>query len=547
MCPQNRHRCQQCNKLLSPTQKFCNITCQTRFEQRTEKFCVICNKSLGRIHTNKKTCSNTCRGLLRRREAREIRICGVCKSSFETYKKTKKLYCSDACRRVINALPETNAKRQHTIQSTNMQRYGVPYTSQTDTWKRNVSQKMIDRYADLDVKQTMVDKIKDTKRRRYGNPNYNNLKKATQTLLDRYNVTNWNETTSFKRTFFDKAMKRIAPFVRPMFSFEEYMGVDHQYTFQCVTCNHIFTDTANNARIPRCKQCFPNRSGSSQYEDELCAFITTHYTDPIERNTRTIIAPKELDVYVPDRRLAIEFNGLYWHSEIGGGKDKHYHMQKLQLCRAKGIQLLQIGELDWIYKRPIVESVILYALGQSRNIYARACTIRPLSAKTCNQFLNENHLQGGDKSSIRYGLYHHETLVAVMTFGKSRYDKLYEYELLRFCNIQGHRVVGGFSKLFTHFKRSHQPTSVVSYANKMYYSGQSYQSAGFIYAGDTPPGYQYIDAQYTHTMSRLLYQKHKLPTILDKYDMTLTEWENMQLNGYDRIWDCGNTKWIWSH
>lgn len=287
------------------------------------------------------------------------------------------------------------------------------------------------------------------------------------------------------------------------------------------------------------------RNSMSIGEYEISCFLKTLHINYIPNN-RNIIAPLELDFYLPDHNLAIEFNGNYWHSELQG-KDKHYHLNKTQLCHEKGIQLIHIFESEWLLKQDIIKSRLQNALGQSKKIFARKCQIVNVSTTTRRQFLESNHLQGNVGSRVNYGLTYKDELVAVMTFGKTRFSKKYEYELLRFATKCGTNVVGGASRLFKHFTNEVKPTTVVSYGDLRFGTGRLYQKLGFDFLHNSKPNYFYFHKSDALTLqSRIKFQKHKLENLLETFDPELTEWENMYKNDYNRIWDCGNSVWVWT-
>ena len=181
-------------------------------------------------------------------------------------------------------------------------------------------------------------------------------------------------------------------------------------------------------------------------------------------NDRKTLDGLELDIVLPKNNLAIECNGNYWHTELQG-KDKHYHLNKTVECEKKNIQLLHILESEWIDKSDIWKSIINSKLGLSNRIYARKCEIKEiLDPKIKNDFLECNHLQGKDRSSIKLGLYYQRELVSVMTFCKSRFNKNYEWEISRFASLLDTTIIGGASKLLSHFKKVYNPKSIITYA-----------------------------------------------------------------------------------
>jgi len=303
--------------------------------------------------------------------------------------------------------------------------------------------------------------------------------------------------------------------------------------FQQIPNNHL-----NGAGCPKCANV-----GPSNGELEVLEFIKSIYDGEVLSSERSLIAPKELDVVIPGKGIAIEFNGLYWHSEASG-KDKNYHLDKTKACEAKGYQLIHIFENEWINKREIVESRLKAKLGLTeRRIYARKCKIIEVDSSTAKKFMDENHIQGKCVSSINLALEFENEVVAVMTFGKSRYSKAYDWELLRFANKLNTTVVGGASKLFKHFTKNN-PGSITSYSDKRWNNGKVYSAIGMKHIHTSPPCYWYFlsgDKIY----HRSKFQKHKLSKLLDNFDPNLSESKNMILNGYNRIFDCGNAVFVY--
>lgn len=292
----------------------------------------------------------------------------------------------------------------------------------------------------------------------------------------------------------------------------------------CTICNpigsHIFKSTSNE-------------------EQELYDYISSLYDGIIIRNDRTVLSNKELDIYLPGKKLAFEFDGLYWHNEIT--KPNNYHVSKTNECESKGIQLIHVFEDDWRYKQDIVKSRIRSLLGLTEKIYARKCELKPVSSKDASVFLNDNHLQGTVNSKYRYGLYYNNELVSLMTFGKSRFGNI--VEMHRFCNKRDVTVIGGASRLFSHFITEHpEITEIESFADRCWSIGNLYEKIGFKKEGITAPAYYYIIDYVRH--NRMEFQKHKL--VKAGFDKTMSEHEIMLSREIYRIYDCGNIKYVYS-
>jgi hypothetical protein len=306
---------------------------------------------------------------------------------------------------------------------------------------------------------------------------------------------------------------------------------EHGY-FEQTPSNHL-----QGAGCPKCNRF-------NQKEESLYDFIKSNYNGNIQKSNRSILNGKELDIYLPELKMAFEFNGLYWHSELY--KDKNYHINKTKKCLEKNIQLIHIWEDDWDNKRDIVESIILNKIGKSEKIWARKCEIREVDNKSFRDFLIKNHIQGFVGSKVKLGLFYNKELVSLMTFGSLRRSlgqksKDSNWELLRFSNKIGYTIIGGASKIFKYFLNNFEIDSIISYSDNSRGIGNLYKLLNFKFVNDTTPNYYYIvDSLRSH---RFNWRKDIL--VSDGFDPTKTEVQIMNERGYYRIWDCGNKKWIY--
>lgn len=277
-------------------------------------------------------------------------------------------------------------------------------------------------------------------------------------------------------------------------------------------------------------------------ETEIYNYIKEIYGGEIDRTIRTILKDgKELDIYIPDMKLAIEHNGMYWHQERKG-KHRTYHLNKTKECNENGIQLLHIFEEEWDDKKDIVKSIIASKFGINEKIYARKCKIQTVNKDDEKLFLEANHIQGYIPSKVCLGLYYNNELVQVMSFGKPRFSKKYNTELLRLATLLYKNVIGGAQKLIKHYIKTYEPDSIISYCDLRLFTGDVYNKMNFQFSHNSDPGYYYVD-QYGKTYNRLQFQKSKLEKKLKTYDPTLTADANMINNGFHKIWDCGNGVW----
>jgi hypothetical protein len=293
----------------------------------------------------------------------------------------------------------------------------------------------------------------------------------------------------------------------------------------------------------RCPAC----AGSlSKIEADVREYVQSLGVECLLNKQNIIPSKLELDIYIPKHSLAIELDGLYTHSENTGKKTKHYHLLKTTECEELKIQLLHIFEDEWRNNNDLCKSIIRNKLKlNTQKIFARKCIIKELTVAECSKFFNENHIQGYGVCKYRYGLFFQDELLTSLTICKSRFDKSIEYEISRFATKMDCNIVGGFSKLLSFFIKTQNPKSIVTYADRRYSVGDVYKKYGMVEMKPTAPSYTYFKKRECKRFSRMQFQKHKLAVKLENFDESMNEWNNMLNNGYDRIWDCGNRKFVW--
>ena len=467
------------------------------------------------------------------------------------------------------------------LKDSNLKKYGTDSYFKTDEFKEKSKLTKLERYNNANY--VNLEKLKDSNLKKYGTDSYFKTdefkEKSKLTKLERYNNANYvnlekRKKTNIEKYGFESALK--SPEIRDKIKktiFEKY-GVDNISVLDSIKQKKIDSSIKkygvlnpnqkhlknyNNLNINFIKNKFKSDPNSLQnfmdyyncgttfaldwlykaglrdihsgsvVEDALFNFIPCE--NKIKR-CRKLIDHYELDIVLPDVKLAIEYNGSYWHSS--NNVDKKYHLKKTELCEEKGYQLFHIFDFDDI---DIWKSMILNKLKLNKVIYARKCIIKEINSKIASEFLDENHIQGSVSSSIRLGLYYNDELVEVMTFGKPRFNKGYNFELLRLCTRKYYNVVGGASKLFKYFTSKYKG-NIISYANRRFSQGNIYGILGFKKIGVSEPNFWYSDC--SKVLTRYQCQKHRLPKLLEKFDENLSEEENMKINGYFRIYDSGN-------
>lgn len=449
---------------------------------------------------------------------------------------------------------------------TNLERYGVENAMQNKNISKKSQQTNIDRHGGIgNASQNIKEKYKQTCIERYGveNAMQTDIVKETlkRTMLERYGVEHQSQLKSIRMKI-QQSRRKIEmekhPFIIGYTSEGDWVcKCPHEDCNKCkektfVIAPLIYSGRQND-KIEICTNLLPvGKDNTKNTTIEIfVANILDKYNIEYKSNYRKIINPKELDIYIPDKNIAIECNGIRWHNDKY--KSNTYHINKYKQCKEKGIQLLTIWE-DWIITKPdIIESIITNKLGLNNNniIYARKCEIKEVNPSICSDFLHNNHIQGRSASTVRLGLYYNNELVSLMTFSPPRVNMgsknhKQQWELVRFCNKLNTRVIGGASKLLSHFIKSYNPTSIVSFSMNDISDGNLYKKLGFESNGIISSSYWYIEPKTYKRYHRMIFTKQSIVKRgwRDKVDDTWTEKEVMFEKGYYRIYDSGQKKWV---
>jgi hypothetical protein len=360
----------------------------------------------------------------------------------------------------------------------------------------------------------------------------------------------WASWQQGRRCYHCRNLKHRLPIkeIKTMFALEDYIFIEGSYLknkleYICPKSHEGSVSLGNwKTNGVRCIVCGNN--GTSTQEQSLIAYVKSLNIKVVVHD-RLIIGPKELDIVIPSKKIAIEYCGLYWHSELMD-KNNDYHLDKLESCNRKGHSLITIFEDEWVNKRDIVMSRLKSVLNIKENVavvYARNCTIKPINTKEARLFCEENHLQGYTGSSIKLGAFYQDELVSVMTFSKpslskgAKNSKEGVFELSRFCSKLNTSVVGGASKLLSYFRNNYVWNQIFSYADRRWSNGNLYEKIGFSFDSSTQPNYWYfVKGDITRLHRFALRKRYEEPK-------SKTEWELRQAQGLNRVWDCGNLKY----
>jgi len=310
-------------------------------------------------------------------------------------------------------------------------------------------------------------------------------------------------------------------------------------------CGNTFTRTLHASEDISCPYCSNNYLSKKETKLKLIVQKYVDATNLIE-NTRRVIHPMELDLYLPDNKVAFEYNGNYWHSTIQNGMYKNYHRKKTDKCLEKGVKLYHVWERCNI---EIVESKIKQLLGKVENRYfARKLTLREVSISERREFFDLNHLDGDVNASFALGLYNGSELLTCISFRKHKEGM----EIARLATKVNCSVVGGFSKLLKHSiikVKEDFPNinKVVTYCDRDWtpdYRDSVYFKNGFNFIKDSGCMLKYYNSVKGIIHSREKYQKHKLEKLFPEfYNSSLTADEILYKAKIYPLYNSGNFKY----
>lgn len=430
-----------------------------------------------------------------------------------------------------------------------IKKYGVEHQMLSEQVKTKQKQTCQDKYGVDYASQSEVvkTKVKETCKQKYGSEYYfqsDSFKtKYQKTFLDKYGVVNPQQIESIKEKSRNTRYSHKTKFesehnctnIATLVSLygQGWLAIKNECT--------VYVDKGysyiSNDDIEKIEQ-YSNTHTRSRVEDDIYNF--TNSLVSAKHDDRLQIKPLELDIWVESKNVAIEVDGIYYHS-TNNGFDKNMHLSKTLACENLGIRLIHITDWEWRNHQDICKSIISSALGiYETKIYARQCEIKEVSQNDCDNFLNINHIQGKVKATCRLGLYYKNELVQLICIGKSRFKKD-EYELLRMCTKLNTQVIGGFSKLM-----KYQPyDELISYIDISKFNGSSYMNTNWTYVNSSGPSYAYY--KDNTKLNRVSAQKHKLDELLGKeYNPNETEVQNMIRCGWLQVYDCGTLKVKWS-
>lgn len=527
---------------------YCDNGNHRKFKQFPKGYSVACGESVcGCFHSMRSDIAKTAMSsmsaeqksaLVKQREQIMLERYGVTNAAYlpDHQEKCRQTMTAHYGQPTSKGIKEIADRKIHTTRA----RYGVDHYSQSDEYKQKTAETNLKKYGVENhiTAESVITKRLQTMTERYGVDNYFKSPDYQKKIIDNRKATYGYENIG--QRFLSKETYEILQDPETLKSY--ISGVSYEAAAKKLNTS-AYTVTAYVVKYGL--EQFISKGSGSVPQDEIIEWLRRDGIEVV-RNDRTILAPKEIDIFLPEYNLGIEYNGIYYHTEFSGNRDSTYHVSKMRECARKQIDLMQICSTVYKKNPDLVKSIIMTRLGKSLTIYARKCKIVELSHSEASAFLLENHIQSHTTTGlVRYGLIYNDELVQVMTFGKQRVGlgakaKGGHWELIRMASKKFTTVVGGTSRLVKHFVKKYDPLQIISYTDLRYFTGKSLAKCGFKKVGESEPGYWYTD--YRRIYHRFNFTKQSLTR--RGYDPSLTESQIMRSIGYDVLWDCGQAKWV---
>jgi hypothetical protein len=324
----------------------------------------------------------------------------------------------------------------------------------------------------------------------------------------------------------------------------EFTGIKESgfYEVRCKTHTDFMIFRPATALPQGCPTC--NNNGTSKAQQDIANWL-------ISLNIKLVqgfkLGRKQIDIYVPELKLGIEYNGLYWHNENSPEpRLRQYHREKMKLANEQGIRLITIFEDEWLARTEQVKNFLASAVhSRKKSIFGRKCTVDSIKLDIAKQFLDENHIQGSTGSSfVSFGLIYKEELLGVITGGRHLRGGSRHLVLDRLCFRNGVHIAGGASKLFSSLRDyaiKNGYTSVISWSDNRWSEGNVYKQLGFELDAELGPDYSYTKNGISH--KRFGKQSKQKKALLKEGGVGETESQMARSLGYSKIWDCGKKRW----
>lgn len=503
------------------------------------KTCIICHKEFIPLHNAQKICNDE-----------HYTKCAICdnlvhltKYNTSKYLKGTKLTCCKEC--AIELMKETNLKKYGNIcsaQNTEIrakieEHYQKTYGGNSPFCDKEIQKLSLEKRKNKteQEKAEIKNKIKRTNLERYGNENYNNPEQFKSTMQKKYGVNYTNESLELKQkqqntmklrygnksSFSNKLLHSKMMEKAKQTNLERYGVPYYVMTEECKSCGKNIISKTNKDFMQKLED------NNIPYEKE---FSLQSYSYDIKVDNILI----EIDpTYTHNSTI-----GPYYKNKNGSPKNIYYHRDKSSIAKENNYHCIHI--FDWDDKEKIINM-----LKDKQKIYARTCKLKEVSKVDIDNFLDSYHLQNTCKGQIvRLGLYYKDELIQVMTFGKPRYNKNYEWELLRLCTKFEYKVIGGSEKLFKYFIDNFKPESIISYCDLSKFTGSVYRKLGFSLIKISNPSCHWSKNNLMIT-NNLLNQRGYDQLFGTDYGKGTSNKDLMIENGWKEVYDCGQASYVW--
>jgi hypothetical protein len=421
---------------------------------------------------------------------------------------------------------------QEKIRQTNLEKYGHEHHFSSPEVQKKIKQTCLENYGHECSLQSpdVQERIRQTNIERYGveNPLQSSeiQEKRRQTNIEKFGCENASSSPEVREKRRQTCLER--------FGFE--------YSFQ----SPEIQEKRRQTNLERYGSPYPiHKFGKTQKEitEWLNSFGFNFQSNHI------VLNGKELDLYDENLKFAIEYSGLHWHHENSPQpRPSNYHINKFNICKEKGIQLITIFEDEWLNNQEVIKSVILSKLGVfEKRLYARKCIAKEISKKEFTDFCDKHHVQGGNSlAKVCFGLYYEDELIGVMDLGSHhRKQTKGEMVLTRLCFKAGYQIIGGASKLFTacvNWCKSNEVKKIISWSDNRWSNGSIYKNLNFVLEQELGSDYAYVNMSYPK--ERISKQSQMKCNTGCPKDISEKEWALQ--NGLSRIWDCGKVRWAFN-
>ena len=505
----------------------------TKFVNKTIGYAIYCSAK----------CSNSDKEKIEKQKQTTLLHYGVENpSQHKTIKEKKKQTCAShfeggyASEEIKKKVKQTKLERYGDEHYTNIEQQRKTkkerYNDATFTNREKSAQTTLKKYGYKSPFgcREFIEKSAQTKLERYGDPYYTNIEKGKQTCLEKYGVENPFAVNEIREKIKQTLLERYG--VTNAFSINKQQKIEKtkQTTLERYGVPYfVLTD--------KCTGAFNNNSKPNKEFAQLLDENNIQYTKEFALETRSY------DFKIGN--VLVEINPFPTHNVTWGPfenpKSKNYHLLKTMIAKRNGYRCIHVW--DWDDKNKIIE-----LLKYKETVYARKCELKEPTKQETDLFLNENHLQGTCKGqTIRIGLYYNNELIQIMTFGKPRYNKKYEYELLRLCTKNGYKVVGGAERCFKHFIDDKNPDTIISYCDFSKFNGDIYTILGFKQIKQIAPSKHWYNGKTKmHITDNLLRQRGYDQLFKTNYGKGTSNEELMLQNKFVEIYDAGQLTFLWN-